>query len=49
MSLVGNRKEVFISKRKPLYTAFLHRIKLSEYSVVIKFDKEPLAVEQNNY
>ena len=32
-----------------LYTAFLHSIKLSEYRIRIKFDKDPLAVEQNNY
>ena len=27
----------------------MHRIKLSEYTVGIKFDKDSLAVEQNNY
>ena len=32
-----------------LYTALLHRIKLSWYWIGIKFDKDPLAVEQNNY
>ena len=32
-----------------LYTAFLHSIKLSWYRIGIKFDKDPLAVEQNNY
>ena len=37
------------SKLKPLYTAFLHTIKLSGYRMRIKFDKDPLAVEQNNY
>ena len=42
-------KGVFNSKLKPLYTAFLHSIKLSEYKTGIKFDKDPLAVEQNNY
>ena len=42
-------KEIYTSKLKPLYTAFLHSVKLSEYKVKIKFDKEPLAVEQNNY
>ena len=40
---------VYIFKLKPLYTAFLHSVKLSEYRVGIKFDKDPLAVEQNNY
>ena len=42
-------KEVFNYKLKPLYTAFLKSIKLSEYRIGIKFDKDPLAVEQNNY
>ena len=40
---------VFNSKLKPLYIAFLNNIKLSEYITGIKFDKDPLAVEQNNY
>ena len=30
-------------------TAFLHCIKLSGYKIGIKFDKDPLAVEQKNY
>ena len=34
---------------KILYTAFLHIIKLAEYKVKIKFNKDPLAAEQNNY
>ena len=42
-------KEVFNSKHKPLYTAFLHSIKLSEYRIGIKFDKDLLAIEQNKY
>ena len=33
---------------KPLYTAFLHGIKISGYKVRIKPDKNPLAVKQNN-
>ena len=41
-------KEVDNSKLKPLYTAFLRSIKLSGYRMGIKFDKDPLAVEQNN-
>ena len=46
MFLVGNqRKPIYNSNLKPLYTSFLHSIKLSGY----KFDKGPLAVEQNNY
>ena len=28
--------------------AFLHSIKLSRYKMRIKFDKDPLAVEENN-
>ena len=42
-------KGVYSSKLKPLYIAFLHSIKLSGYNVWINFDKDPLAVEQNNY
>ena len=34
---------------KPLYTTYLHSRKLSEYKMETKFDKDPLAVEQNNY
>ena len=42
-------KGVYTPKFKPLYTAFLHNIKLSEYEVGKKFDKVPSAEEQNNY
>ena len=42
-------KWVFNSKLKPLYTSLLHSIKLSGYRMGIKFDKDSLAVEQNNY
>ena len=42
-------KGVFNSKLKPLYTAFLNSIKLHEYRIGIKFDKDPLAVEQKIY
>ena len=35
---------VYNSKHEPLYTAFLHSIKRSGYKMVIKFDKDPLAV-----
>ena len=38
-------KGVHISKVKPMYTGFLHRIKFSGYEMGIKFDKDPLAVE----
>ena len=40
---------VYNSKLKPLYTAFLHSRKLSGYKMEVKFDKDPLAVEENNY
>ena len=42
-------KGVYISNFKTLYTAFLHSIKLSGYSMRIKFDKGSLKVEYNNY
>ena len=54
--LVGNqteyiilKKTVYSSKLKPLYTAFLHGIKRFEYRIEVKFNKDPLAVEQNKY
>ena len=47
MFLVGDQSEYLI-KLKPLYTAFAHSIKRSEYRKGIKFDKDPLALEQNN-
>ena len=34
-------KEVYNSKFKPLYTVFLHNIKLSGYTMGIQFDKYP--------
>ena len=37
------------SKSKPVYTAFLHSIKLCGYRTGMKFDKDSLAVEQNYY
>ena len=40
---------VYNSKLKPLYIAFFHRIKRSGYKMRIKFGKDPLAAEQNNY
>ena len=48
-ALSWKSKGVFNSKLKPLYTAFLHSMKLSEYRTGIKFDKDPVAAEQNNY
>ena len=45
LSWKSNR--AFNSKLKPLYTPFLHSIKLSGYRMGIKFDKDLLAIEQN--
>ena len=42
-------KGVYTSRIKPLYTTFLHGIKLSGYKMRIKFDKDLLAIEQSNY
>ena len=42
-------KGVFTSKLKPSYTAFVHSVKLPEYRIGLKFDMDPLAVEQNIY
>ena len=42
-------KGVYNSKLEPLYTAFLHIIKLFGDRMGIKFDKDPLNVEQSNY
>ena len=47
--LIWKSNEVHNSKLKPLYTAFLHSIKLSRYKMGIKCNKDSLAVEQNNY
>ena len=42
-------KEVFNSKLKSLYTAFLHSLKLAEYRIEIKFDQDSIAAERNDY
>ena len=42
-------KRLYNSKLKPLYTAFLHSIKLSGYKMEIRFHKDPLAAEQKKY
>ena len=42
-------KGLYTSKLKPLYTAFLRSIKLYIYRIGIKFDEDPLTVEQSNY
>ena len=48
MFLIGNTLRLFNSKLKPLYTTLLNSIKPSEYRIKIKFDKDPLALKQNN-
>ena len=47
MFLVGNQMKYI--KLKPLYTAFLHSIKLTGYKIGIKLNKDPLTAEQDNY
>ena len=47
--LCWKSKGVFNSELKTLYIAFLHSIKMSGYKVGIKFGKDTLAAEQNNY
>ena len=47
--LSWNLNGVFNCKLKPLYAAFFQTIKLSEHRIDIKFDKDRLAVEENNY
>ena len=42
-------KGIFNSKLKSLYTVFVNSLKLSEYRIGIKFDKDRLAVERNKY
>ena len=42
-------KGVYNPKLKPLYNTFLHSVKHFGYKMGIKFDKDSLAVEQNNY
>ena len=43
--IIWKSEGLFSSKLKALGTAFLHNIKLSGYKVIIKFDKDPLAVK----
>ena len=42
-------KGVYHSKPKPLHNAFWNSIKPSGYRMKLKFDKDPLDVEQNSY
>ena len=46
MFLVGNQRDYIILD---LFHHFLHSIKLSRYRIGTTFDKDPLAVKQNNY
>ena len=47
MSLVGNQKGYLILNLS--HYNLLSYVKLSEYITEMKFDKDPLVVEQNNY
>ena len=50
MFLVRNQREyIILNYIKIYYTTFLHSIKHSGNRMGIKFDKDTLAVEQNNY
>ena len=42
-------KEVYEYELKPLYTVFFNSIRYSGHRIGLKFDKDPLAVRQNNY
>ena len=48
MFLAGSER-VYNSKLEPLYTAFLHNIKVFVNWMGIKLDEDPLAVEKPNY
>ena len=51
MFLVGNQREYLILNLIHyilLYIHYIHRIKLPEYRIGIKFDKDSLAVEKKN-
>ena len=41
-------RRIYTFKLKPLYNTSSHRKKLSEYRMRMKFDKDPLILEQNN-
>ena len=47
--LIRKSKRLYRSILSPRNPAFLHNIKLSGYRIGIKFEKDPLVVEQNNY
>ena len=42
-------KGLYSSVLSPQHTAFLHSIKISENKMGIRFDKDPLVVEQSSY
>ena len=46
--IIWKLKGVYSTIPSSQHTAFLHGIKLSGYTIGIKFDKYPSAVEQNN-
>ena len=48
MFLVGNQMEYIILNLSHYILLFLHSKKPRGYKMGIKFDKNPLAVEQNN-
>ena len=48
-TFIWKSKGVYVSALKSLNTDFLQSIKISAYRMGIKFDKDPLAVEQKNY
>ena len=46
MFLLEKSKVVYTSQLKPLYTAFLHSIKLFVCKMRTNFDRDPLAVKK---
>ena len=44
--LSSKSKGVYTSRRKPLYTAFLHSINLFGYRIGVKFYKDPFTIKQ---
>ena len=48
MFLLEKSKVVYTSQLKPLYTAFLHSIKLFVCKMRTNFDRDPLAVKKKS-
>ena len=46
MFFFGNQRDYKNTNFKPLYTTFLHSVKLSKYRMGTVFEKDPLAVEK---